>query len=252
MTFVGKVFVMVNVALSLFFAFFAFGVYSSSIDWGYDAAKPGQAGGILKELQKEIDQLKSMQGPVESSWRKARAELRVREERRSLDRGFYTAEFDFLRTRASAADPAKAVVVLNNQPVIERGQPKLTAEIPPAGDRAGKPLLSLAAYDQKLETAQKDNAAVLDQLKKAVEEDIRLTNLLIDAPGRKGLRTQLVEERVKRDGVFDEQRLVEPLFVNTAVESELVFKRKESLEARIRELEAYMKKRKMDITLSKR
>ena len=89
----------------------AFGVYSTSIDWGYDATKPGQAGGILKDLQKQIDQLKSMQAPVETSWRKARAELRVREAASDEYRKFYTSEFDILKNRANAMEPARAVVV---------------------------------------------------------------------------------------------------------------------------------------------
>ena len=43
-----------------------------------------------------------------------------------------------------------------------------------------------------------------------------------------------------------------PLFVNTAVESELILKRLAALQEHIKELENYIKKRKMDVALSKR
>src|SRR5262249_18818541 len=241
-------FVMVNVGLSLLFAMTAFSLYAGSIDWAFDASKPGQPGGILKEVEGEISKDKAMQYPVENSWRTARAELRAHEEQRRSDRQFYSAEYEWLRSKAEKAPPntAREVKMEKHQPVPDRNNQNRPTMVP-ALDRAGKELWSLALYDKELKLRQDENADLLDRLSGKIDEDGKYTDMMLDAPGRKGLRTQLVEERVKREGVFEEQRLVRPLFVNTAVESELVLKRKAALEERIRELEAYMKKRNMDV-----
>jgi hypothetical protein len=69
MTFLGKLFVMFNVAVSLFMAFAAFGLYVNGVDWGYDVAKPGQAGGVLKERQDELAELRTMITPSEKAYR---------------------------------------------------------------------------------------------------------------------------------------------------------------------------------------
>src|SRR5260370_276925 len=111
MTFVGKFFVMFNVALSLFWAVMAFGLYATSIDWGYDPSKPGTPGGILKTRTDEIKELQALQGPVEASWRAARAELRNREELRRGDRQFYAAQIEYNRDKANETTPVRTVVL---------------------------------------------------------------------------------------------------------------------------------------------
>ena len=75
MTFLGKLFVMANVAVSLLMAFLAFGLYANGVDWGYDVAKPGQQGGVIKQKQEEIAEAQKMQAPSEAAWKAARAGL---------------------------------------------------------------------------------------------------------------------------------------------------------------------------------
>src|SRR5262249_39839638 len=83
---------------------------------------------------------------------------------------------------------------------------------------------------------------VMDKHKKAVDEDARLTNLLAGTPETKGLRQRQDEEVAKRDGVAAEQKLVRPLFVNVAVDSELVLERTKQLQAGEKELIEYLRK----------
>jgi hypothetical protein len=251
MTFAGKLFVMLNVALSLLFAAGAFGMYVTGMDWSYDPAKPGTPGGILKTLEDEIKRDRDMQYYVENSWRQAREELRRREEARRGERQFYVVQFDFNRNKATADNPARIVDVdpKTHLPKLDKqGRPVLVA----ASDRFGKPLQSVIEYEKQLDRAHRDNVALLDDLKKEIQEDIRLTNLLVDAPGRKGLRTQLVEERAKREGLIAEVQLVRPLDVNADAESELVKKRMDSQAERIKELENYIKKRNIGAALTRR
>jgi len=94
-----------------------------------------------------------------------------------------------------------------------------------------------------------DNKAELARLEKLVQEDITETEKLIDTPAGKGLRTKLVEERVKREGIEEEYKLVEPLYLNAVVEGGLLGRRLRTMKARIDELEGYRKKRNMDIDL---
>jgi hypothetical protein len=84
---------------------------------------------------------------------------------------------------------------------------------------------------------------------KTIQEDTDLTNQLVGTPAAggkpavKGLRQRHVEERDKRDGIVAEQRLVRPLFVNTAVESELTLQRLRTLQEREKELIEYLRKK---------
>jgi hypothetical protein len=268
MTFVGKLFVMVNVALSLCWAVAAFGLYVTSMDWGYERGKAGTPGGILKEKTDEIKRLQAQQFSVEEGWREARVELRRREDVRRGDRSFYAEQFAHNRDKANAASPARAVKrhspkvtpldpehLRNSIAVLDKnGRPVLED----ARERAGqpgeppRPLLSLVIYDEQLKQRRKQNEDILIKLKAEFEKDITETNRLLDAPPRKGLRTQLAEEKAKYEGIVEEQRLAQPLYVNTTVELDLVQKRIESLDERIKELESYMKKRKMDVKVTRR
>jgi hypothetical protein len=252
MTFAGKLFVMFNVALSLFFAVAAFGLYATSVDWGYNPEKPGTPGGILKEKEAEITKLREQVPNVDNRWREARAELYKREDDRRAARLFFAAQFDHNRTKASPADPVRMVEVGPDQlPLRDKANPTLP-KMAGANDRAGQPLLSRGDYERQLEKARQDNEAVLKELQKEIARDVAETEKMLDKPPRRGLRTHLVDERNKREGVEEEVRLTRPLDVNVEAEAELVRKRMESLAERIKELEAYIKKRKMDVALSRR
>lgn len=260
MTFVGKLFVLVNVGLSLFWAAAAFALYANSIEWGYDPKKPGSPGGLLAEKDKQIKDLQAQQFPLESAWKDARALLRKSDEDRREERQFYTVQFEHNARKAAAGSVARIVElraplagkdagkeeVRNHLAMLDpanKNRPKLVD----AKDRTGKDLVSRVVYEKEVDDSRKENASLLARLDEETKKTMAFTEKMLDRPPLKGLRTLLVEERNKREGVIEEQQLVRPLFVNTAVESELILKRLEGLQERIKELQNYIKKRKMDI-----
>jgi len=260
MTFLGKLFVMANVGISLLMAFLAFGLYANAIEWGYDAAKPGQAqpGGILKQKQDEIAEVQKMQAPSEAAWKAARAELWKVEEERAKARAFYVGEIVHNRDKAGPDSPARSIETLSSLVVRDKNNPHLPKMNPAKvrGDKDAMPappdLYSRAYYDAEYEKYHRANLDLLAQLKTEFEEDKRLSKLIFDKETGFGLRTDLVQERDKRQGIEGERRLMRPLYVNTAVESELSNKRLAAMQAHIAELKAYCKKRGIDVELAKR
>ena len=126
MTFLGKIFVMFNVAVSLFMAFAAFALYANGMDWGYDVARPGTQGGLIKEKQDEVKEALGAQYATENAWRSARSDLWSIEEARRDDREFYTKNLQHLRTTAKDGDPAMMVVM-----VLASMELATTHELPP-------------------------------------------------------------------------------------------------------------------------
>src|SRR5829696_4617070 len=176
MTFLGKIFVMVNLVISLMMATVGVGLYASSIDWSERPAKGSAPAGVaalrkaaLKEAMDGID-------PVAEGWRVANEVIMDREEKRQGDQKWFAAELVHVRAKANDADPAREVEIQENG--VPKADPKMPhrPNLTVAKDRAGKNnLLSIAAYEGLLATAQKQNASQLDLLEKAFNADTQLT-----------------------------------------------------------------------------
>lgn len=230
MTSIGKILVLVNLAISLVLATLAFGVYSSGLDWSNNKAKSGQPGGKLDDRIVEITRLKSELSLAYGSWVESGETLWKKEDERRTERAWYAQELYDLRAG--------------------KGQVKMVARnrVPGATVRPGMEphvdgWLSMAAYDARLAQVRADTAQVRKELDAKIEEDKELTNLLAgSADGKtKGLRQLLREEYVKKDGLRAEVGIVEGLRINRLVESELILKRLDAINERIGELEAYIK-----------
>jgi len=264
MTFLGKLFVMINVGVSLMLAFAALALYFNGVDWGYDVSKPGQIGGVAAAKKAEIAEIQQTQAYNETAWKEARPVLWKQEEERRKAREFSVKEIDHNRNKAKEGDPARAVDFENvkgdyrpkpgaaaylpkMKPVKVRGDKEKADELPD--------LYSRVYYQAELQTQHQNNLALLDKLAKEFKKDEDYTKQIFDKdakPEPTGLQPDLMAERVKRQKVEAERRRIKPLYVNTAVESELSLKRLESLKERIRELKAYCAKRGMDAELTKR
>jgi hypothetical protein len=245
MTFIGKLFVMINLALSLLMAATAFGLFVSGIDWTDKAGKDGQPGGKLLTLRKDIDEVLARLPVAEKSWKAARADLFAREDLRRTERLWTDAEMAKLtggkeqvyavETPAPGANPA--------------ARPTMAlAEV------FGQPLMTREVYDDRLALHQKENTAIRVDLEKKVKEDEALTRKLAGdkegdpEPRIRGIRRELVEERAKRLGIIDEQGITNSLEINVKVDSQLSADRLQALDERIQELVRYLKnKHKVDV-----
>jgi len=242
---------MINLALSLVMATIGFGIWVNGVDFSDNAGKGDTPAGLLKDRRTEIDSLMAGLGPAEGTRRSARKELLESEDQRRLARVWYSAELEHLRTGATAAAPARTMIYANLLPAPDPDN-RERIQMGPASDRNMQPLLSMAHYEEQSRRTQSEIADVMANYKKEAEKDIALTNELAGAPpAKKGLRQRQVEEKDKREGIVGEQRLVRPLFVNTAVESELILQRLKRLQEREKELVDYLrKKHKVEVALS--
>jgi len=308
MTFLGKLFVMINAGFSLVLAFWALGLYFTGIDWGYDVAEPGKKGGLIDEKQKEINALRKEQVGAAGGWKAARPPLWKAEEDRRKARAYYVKELEWARGRfyekdgkvifgpdnnpylfgAQPPEGLRKVVDPAGKPVLGKDLKAMMVEVGPArgvpmetvkdkkrGDfqRAEKQkgnehlperfdakvrgdkedLYSRIYYQLEMAKTSKENRDLLEQLKEQHEKDAELSRQIHDEQAKPptGLQIDLVNERVKREGVQATRRQIRPLYVNTAVESELSVKRLEQLQAQIKQLKAYCVKRGIDVQVAK-
>lgn len=230
MTFIGKAFVMVNLAISVMMMAVATGLFMTGIDRTEKAAKPGEPAGLTAQRKTELKELQSMIPPVENGWRQAHTDLLTREGYRVADQKWFQKELEHVRFHAKVDDkvnnPARTIELNENaQPVLDVDNPDLEMKRRPkrvaAVDRRNNPLSSIAFYTSELKKAQEKNVGVLAKLDKAFQEDIRLTNLLVPPIG-KGLRDRSVDERLKREGINFEYDAVDRFFVKTRVESAIL------------------------------
>jgi len=239
MTFIGKLFVMINLTVSLLMAAVAFGLYVGGIDWTDKPAKEGQPEGKLLPLRKEIDDILVRLPIAETSWSAARAEVQSREDVRRIERDWADKEMAKLLTGKD-----QVYVVDAATPLGPGGRPNMVL-----GEFNGQPLMTRGVYDDRLKGHQMENAKLREDLAKKVKEDEDLTRRLTGdkdgdpEPRIRGIRRELAEERVKRLGIIDEQGITEGLQINVAVESELILKRLDALDERIQELGRYLKRK---------
>ncbi|MFO0880323.1 MAG: hypothetical protein U0840_23510 [Gemmataceae bacterium] len=237
MTFIGKLFVLVNLALSLVMAVTAFTTYSAGLDWSNFKGDKDRPPGKLTAVVAEIAELGKQLALADETLRGTQVDLQTREDQRRVDRDLYVRE---LRDLISGKGPVKAVA-----PDAPNAPPGTPPRLVPAEETAGVPLQPLPYYIARLQELRDENGRIRMDLAARVKEDTELTNQLAgDADGKtKGLRRVLAEERDKTLGLISEEGIVEGLRVNTIVESQLILKRLDSINQSIDLLRAYLKKR---------
>ncbi|MBY0229575.1 MAG: hypothetical protein K2W96_09875 [Gemmataceae bacterium] len=244
MTFVGKLFLMLNLVLSLALMAAGMGLYATRIDWTDAPAKGGAPPGMTARKKAALKEAMETIWPAENSFRLAGAELAKLEGRQHGDRGFYSGELEHVRTKATRADPAREAVMdgKSGLPVYDRatGRPTLRK----AADRQGAALPSLLLYGREIAAKQKENAGLQADLKKKFEEDAKETEKLTGTAMERGLRQHILDEGAKQVGIQEVMDATRPLFINTRVEAAIVRERIAAVDRQIKALKETIDKLK--------
>jgi hypothetical protein len=247
MTLVGKLFVMVNVFLSLGMMALGIGLYTTRINW----TDKETAGEPPAEMKKRKDRLAAQFSTLATAAaRQANAEklLVAVEDQRRRNEAWYNAELFHIQYTASEQQPARTAVLQGG--VTVPGGPNNPAPIlmenavERSDGKTGPPdvLRSSAAYRDDLEKIDGKIKEAMAQLsaenKKAEEKGAVLVNKEVNKEIKPGLRQLVEDEQNKGDRVLAEQNRLRPLLVNAYVEIQLLAKRHEQLEKQVEALKA--------------
>jgi hypothetical protein len=230
MTKTGRILLFVNLALSLVFAFWGFGVYSQRINWTNQ--KIGDREG---EYTKRLDQIKRyhearLRG--EANWEAALKPLLTEEANRPRYQKWYADQLENLRT---GKVPVLGVVFDKGE--IRIGKDGLPV-LGPVVDATKKPLEGLKSIKRLNEDyAAKHEAIskVTKEIDELVEQEKKLTEELGDGQD-KGLRFRLAEEQRAEQNSEKEQEYIKTPLYNAKVEAQSLADRQKVLETRLRQL----------------
>lgn len=258
MTFIGKLFVMLNLALSLLMAGLAFGLYMTGIDWSDNPAKQGRPEGqslvLRKKLEKELGQLgfrsvlKGADSPqgVARSWEAARISFAQAEDLRTKYRPEYATR---LQRLLSGPGAIQEVVLKNHLPEFD---PRSGFLVMTDAKHNGKPLASRSTYFKDIALQRGESFDLDGKLTKQYKEDVSHTNAIIgdkDKMGStSGLLFLLARDREKRQGLIEELTLIEGQDVNTKIDAAAVQRSYQSVKDRIEELERFLGRRGVAFT----
>jgi hypothetical protein len=245
MTRFGKFLVFFNLAFSLLLATWAFSLYANGIDWSNSKAKGDQPPGVFTVKEDELKDLWQGLPPAQSTWLASRQTLQTEESRLVADRKWYDDEMNHVFVTANAANPVGEVAVApkdDEKTGIRKGQILLDAKgfpvLTPVADRSGKPLVALATYNNEDEKILQSITAVRQKRETQIKEANQLTDQITGDPrnGVRGLWQRILDEKAKNADVVAEKKLLEPMLINTVVDGQLIFKRHNELDRRIKEL----------------
>jgi hypothetical protein len=271
MTLIGKLLVLFNFVFSLGGLTWALVLYSNNVNYTDDPAKPpaGSANapdlppGKLWGASNEITTLARNKGFEESRLAAARSaeppadgkepttplSVAYREDRLAADRPEYLKQLQHQRTGANEGDPVKTVVFTDKgltEPDPTRfGRPKLANATRPrapwAPEEAKDDLLrSITYYEGELRKTMTDLVRTREDMIKHLQEDMKWTDRLLGTPDEKGLRQQVVDERMKWRELYDELVLLALPETTVSAESEILRRRYEGLTERVKELDDYL------------
>ena len=245
MTLFGKILVLLNLALALMLAAWSFNVYANGVDWTdrKDAKSTPPRMGEFAVRAAKLDELWKNVAPAQKDWLDQRDVLAKEERRLAEERVWYDKELHYV-----LFGPAKNKNVLNvatadkpdakNGQILldEQGYPQLVPIRDPNGNALQ--LQSLAEYNRDDETVLKDIEAQIAAHAANISESNALTDKIIGdkAKGIRGLQQRIYDEQAKNAEVLAESKLIEPQFINTMVEAQLVNKRHDQMTKRIEEL----------------
>lgn len=249
MTLLGKLLVVFNLAFALMLATWSFSIYANGIDWTdtKDKSSPPVPIGQFAIRAAKLDELWKGVVPAQKDWKDAREKLADGESRLAADRVRYDKEIHYVlfgpakgkgisEVQIAAQNDAKAGVLKGQILLDDQGFPLL---LPPR-DRMNNPLqvLSLKEYNDEEESLLKAIGEEVAQHATQIDQANRYTDKIIGdkAKGIRGLQERINDEKAKEAGVVAEMNSVEPQYINTRVESQLINKRHAQMQKRIEEL----------------
>jgi hypothetical protein len=230
MTMFGKVLALLNFALSVAIFAVALASWSNPVDFTNSPGKDGNPPGKYKVNADKLTAAWSKIPPSVVAMDESRKSLARFEQYRDAHQ-FFAVKLESLRS-APVGTQVEAVKYNLAVPAVNVAKPaELLME--PALDLAGKQLYSMKVYE----------GAIADLRKKVAEEELRYkegvaeeTKLNDKRSGAKGLQQRIVDQQGLLKQVGEEKDRIEPLWVNAYVESELIVRRREALDARLAEL----------------
>src|SRR5437588_6403829 len=225
----GRIALFVNLALSLVFAFWAFALWYNRIDFEAEKKKRDE---IIASISKTIS-------PGETALEGARLALNRVEMQRPALAAWYQKELENLR---AGSGEIKALYFEKGELKFDpQGHPML-GPILDASNQEIKVQGSLKELDTKYQSVDAAIKKTLQESESTVKEISKLTEQIGDGkqPGAgqpAGLRFQWASWQLAEKRSINEQEFVKPLLYNRMVELEILKKRHNALEARLKEVE---------------
>ena len=248
MTLLGKLLVLFNLAFAVLLAAWAFNGYANGIDWtdSKDKGSPPAPLGAFAKRAARLAQLWDGVAPSQTNWLTERDKLRKQEASLVADRLWYDKEIRYVldgpakgkgifEVAVATKDDDKTGVKKGQILLDDKGYPQMV----PMRDQNNNPLqlLSLAEYNKEDEGLLKAIGDVIAKHEQQIAEANQLTDLIIGTKTTRGFQKRINDEKTKYEELLAEMKLVEPQYINTLVEAQLINKRHAQMKQRIEELE---------------
>jgi hypothetical protein len=221
---IGRIFVLLNLTLSLFCAGLAFGIYTNRVNWsGPLKSAPGAATqSLFAEAKAGLERETNSAVLAAGTWDKDRQELIKLENLRPVNKRWYADQLALLENgpRATALEYADNLLKMDKTDPKNEWRPALS----PSDLKGRTPLVG--EIRQVMTQIDQEIARTQGYLK----EEERLTADIKDEKER------IAEEQLARIQSEAEVKYLKPLVYNREVDVQFLVERKASLEARLSEL----------------
>lgn len=239
----GRILVFVNLALSLIFVAWSVGLYSQQVPWKTYRTSDGETvRGRIDVLKEDVQHAVEARDRAEARYLLAHADLLRLDQELPKRRAFFDEQLKLATTGIGADGKPDPHPV--RRPKLEGELVGLDRTKWPVQQVGGKDALSYQGYRDALHKTSADLQFTVDETKKQVSRTTELTTEIegtkpfADAytAAEKGLRGQLRDARtLRRNALLEGQYLQTPI-TNYKVELELLQRRGEALEARLKEV----------------
>jgi hypothetical protein len=239
LTLAGKIALFANLALSLMFAFWGFGIYSQRVNW--TDKKIGEREGEYAIRAAQIKQLQDSRQRVDRRWQESTQGLVRLEDLRPVKQAWYKKQTEILKT----GDANQKIMDID----FNQGQIKIDPKtglpmMKVVTDQTNKPipgLGSLPVLNDAYGRRQLAIVAVTEEIKKLIEEEEKLRTEQLGDGKVRGLRFDLAQQQLAEKQSLDEQEYLQPLLYNSMVEQQSLEERHKVLEDRLKQASSVAK-----------